>query len=83
MDRSSTTIVIRPISAWVVDSQTIAKQFDILRVQLLNDLGVTAYGVLCLRPDELEALNVGNPTKQRQALALIASSTGLGEGSLS
>ena len=67
---------------WVVDGPTIAKQFDIPRVQLLNDLEATAYGLLWLRPDELEVLNAGNPPKKRQALALIAAGTGLGEGIL-
>jgi glucokinase len=67
---------------WVVDGQTIAKQFEIPRVQLLNDLEATAYGILWLRSDELEVLNVGHPPKKRQALALIAAGTGLGEGIL-
>lgn len=67
---------------WVIDGRTVAKQFDIPRVQLLNDLEATAYGLLWLRPDELEVLNVGNPPKKRQALALIAAGTGLGEGIL-
>mgnify|MGYP006278099817 CR=1 FL=1 len=67
---------------WVVDGPTIAKQFAIPRVQLLNDLEATAYGVLWLRPDELEALNPGRPPKKRQALALIAAGTGLGEAIL-
>lgn len=67
---------------WVVDGPSIAKQFDIPRVQLLNDLEATAYGILWLRPDELEVLNAGNPPKKRQALALIAAGTGLGEAIL-
>ncbi|MDH5195610.1 MAG: glucokinase [Nitrospira sp.] len=67
---------------WVVDGQTMAKRFAIPRVQLLNDLEATAYGILSLRPDELEVLNAGNPPKKRQALALIAAGTGLGEGIL-
>ncbi|HMS82971.1 MAG TPA: glucokinase [Nitrospira sp.] len=67
---------------WVVDGPSIAKQFGILRVQLLNDLEATAYGILSLRSDELEVLNVGNPPKKRQALALIAAGTGLGEAIL-
>ncbi len=67
---------------WVVDGPTIAKQFSIPRVQLLNDLEATAYGLVWLRADELEVLNTGNPPKKRQALALIAAGTGLGEGIL-
>jgi glucokinase len=67
---------------WIVNGAAIAKQFDIPRVQLLNDLEATAYGLLWLRPDELDVLNAGNPPKKRQALALIAAGTGLGEGIL-
>lgn len=67
---------------WVVDGASIAKQFDIPRVQLLNDLEATAYGILLLRSDELEVLNPGNPPQKRQALALIAAGTGLGEAIL-
>jgi glucokinase len=67
---------------WIVDGSAIAKQFAIPRVQLLNDLEATAYGLLWLRPDELDVLNPGNPPKKRQALALIAAGTGLGEAIL-
>lgn len=67
---------------WVIDGRTIAKQFNIPQAQLLNDLEATAYGLLWLRPDELEVLNAGNPPNKRQALALIAAGTGLGEGIL-
>ena len=67
---------------WIVDGASIAKRFNIPRVQLLNDLEATAYGVLLLRPDEIEVLNPGVPPKKRQALALIAAGTGLGEAIL-
>jgi glucokinase len=67
---------------WVVDGANIARQFNIPRVQLLNDLESTAYGILLLRPDEIEVLNPGVPPKKRQALALIAAGTGLGEAIL-
>ena len=67
---------------WVVDGSMIAKQFDIPHVRLVNDLEATAYGILLLRPDELEVLNPGAPPKKRQALALIAAGTGLGEAIL-
>ncbi|GKS64325.1 glucokinase [Nitrospira sp.] len=67
---------------WIVDGRTIAKQFEIPRVQLLNDLESTAYGLLWLRADELDVLNAGNPPKKRQALAPIAAGTGLGEAIL-
>jgi glucokinase len=67
---------------WVVDGATLAKQFDIPRVKLLNDLEAMAHGILLLRPDEVETLNAGTPPSHNQALALIAAGTGLGESIL-
>ncbi len=67
---------------WVIDGATLAKQFDIPNVRLLNDLEAMAYGILLLRPNEVEILNVGTPPAQNQALALIAAGTGLGESIL-
>ena len=67
---------------WTVDGPSIAKHFTIPFVRLLNDLEATAYGVLLLRPDEIEVLNPGVPPAKRQALALIAAGTGLGEAIL-
>jgi glucokinase len=67
---------------WEIDGPTIAKQFDIPQVQLINDMTATAYGMLWLRPDEVEVLNQGTPPKRRHALALIAAGTGLGESIL-
>jgi glucokinase len=51
-------------------------------VQLLNDLEATAHGILLLRSDELEVLNPGAPPEKKQALALVAAGTGLGEAIL-
>ncbi|MFO0731656.1 MAG: glucokinase [Nitrospiraceae bacterium] len=67
---------------WVVDGAALGKKFDIPHVRLLNDLEATAHGILLLRPDELVVLNAGTPPKTKQALALIAAGTGLGESIL-
>lgn len=67
---------------WVVDGPALAKQFDIRHVQLLNDLEAMAHGILLLRPDELVTLNPGTPPSHKQAIALIAAGTGLGESIL-
>jgi glucokinase len=67
---------------WVVDGSALSKQFDIRHVQLLNDLEAMAYGILLLRPDELVTLNAGTPPSHKQAIALIAAGTGLGESIL-
>jgi glucokinase len=67
---------------WIVDGAAIAKRFEIPRVRLLNDLEAMANGILMLRPDELVTLNAGTPPSQKQAIALIAAGTGLGESIL-
>ncbi|HEX6949667.1 MAG TPA: glucokinase [Nitrospira sp.] len=67
---------------WVVDGSALSKQFEIRHVQLLNDLEAMAYGILLLRPDELVTLNAGTPPSHKQAIALIAAGTGLGESIL-
>lgn len=67
---------------WVVDGAHIAKEFAIPQVRLLNDLEATAYGILLLRPDEVEVLNTGKPPAKRRAFAIIAAGTGLGEAIL-
>lgn len=67
---------------WVVDGAAIAKQFEIPHVRLLNDLEAMAHGILLLRPDELATLNAGTSPVQKQAIALIAAGTGLGESIL-
>ena len=64
---------------WVIDGAVVSQRFDIAQVRLLNDLEATAHGLLLLRPDEVVVLNAGTPPKKKQALALIAAGTGLGE----
>ena len=67
---------------WTLDGEEIAQRFNIPLVKLLNDLEATSYGVLLLRPDELETLNSGTPPKEKRAMGLIAAGTGLGESLL-
>lgn len=67
---------------WVVDGAALAKQFSIPQVRLLNDLEAMAHGILLLRPDEMAVLNAGARPTQKQAIALIAAGTGLGESIL-
>lgn len=64
---------------WVIEGATLAERFAIPHVRLLNDLEATAHGILLLNPDEIVVLNAGTPPKKKQALALIAAGTGLGE----
>jgi len=67
---------------WIVDGAELAKRFALPRVRLLNDLEATAYGLLVLRPDEVEVLNPGSPPKNKTTIALLAAGTGLGESIL-
>ncbi|MDP9131639.1 MAG: glucokinase [Nitrospirota bacterium] len=64
---------------WIIDGHALAQRFHISQVHLLNDLEATAHGLLLLRADEVVVLNAGAPPKKKQALALIAAGTGLGE----
>lgn len=64
---------------WVIDGAVLAERFTIPQVRLLNDLEATAHGLLLLHADEITVLNAGAPPKKKQALALIAAGTGLGE----
>ncbi len=52
------------------------------RVNLLNDLQATAFGVRYLAPEELEVLNPGARPKHKGNVAVIAAGTGLGEAFL-
>ncbi len=66
---------------WLVDESTIAQQFGIPSVHLLNDLQAMALGLAKLPPEELIELNpdarpgIGN-------IAVIAAGTGCGEAML-
>lgn len=64
---------------WFIDGAALAERFVIPQVRLLNDLEATAHGLLHLTADEVVVLNAGAPPKKKQALALIAAGTGLGE----
>jgi glucokinase len=66
---------------WVVDARSIASEFGVKRVGLLNDLEATAYGVLRLQAKDKLPLNTGI-AQQHAAIAVIAAGTGLGEGGL-
>ena len=66
---------------WIVNGVTLAKLLHIPHVSLINDLEANAWGITCLRDDELylltqgSGLNIGNK-------ALISAGTGLGEAGL-
>ncbi|HEX5760702.1 MAG TPA: glucokinase [Thermoanaerobaculia bacterium] len=66
-----------PNLAWVLDGGELAREAGIARVELLNDLVATAYGLPLLGPAELAVLHPA-AAQPDGALALIAAGTGLG-----
>ena len=66
-----------PNLAWVVDSKKLARTIGIARVDLINDLEATAYGIEGLRDQQLYTLNEGDGSRVGHR-ALIAAGTGLG-----
>ena len=66
---------------WVVDSRQIAKQFDLEKALVINDLEANAYGIAVLEPKDFAVLSKGAPDTTGNA-ALIAAGTGLGEAGL-
>jgi len=70
--------VTMPNLPWVVDERRLVSEIPAKRVQLLNDLEVTAHGIDALEAHELVPLQPG-VTRAAGNLAVIAAGTGLGE----
>src|SRR2546425_12083997 len=68
--------------AWQVDGDSLARTIGIQRVDLINDLVATAYGIEGLRDQQLYTLNEGDQSSTGNR-ALIAAGTGLGMAALS
>ena len=66
-----------PNLAWIVDSEKLARTIGVARVDLINDLEATAYGIEELGDKQLYTLNKGN-TSSVGHRAMIAAGTGLG-----
>ncbi len=66
---------------WIIDGKKIADLFKISSVYLINDLEANAWGIPCLKEDELYTLNKGVKTQVGNR-ALISAGTGLGESGL-
>lgn len=66
---------------WLVDGSKIKQLLKIPSLYLINDLKANAWGISCLKEDELYVLAEGNP-KQIGNQALISAGTGLGEAGL-
>jgi glucokinase len=70
-----------PNLPWVVERVRLARMLGTGRVELINDLVATAYGIGDVGPDSLVVLNAGVPTSTG-TIAVIAAGTGLGEAAL-
>ena len=70
-----------PNLAWHIDGERLARTIGIARVDLINDLEATAYGIEGLRAEQLYTLNEGDNSRIGHR-ALIAAGTGLGIGGI-
>lgn len=64
---------------WVIDAGTIAREFDIENVTLLNDLVAVGYGALAAGSSKIRTIQISRPRKAGGNIAVIAAGTGLGE----
>ncbi|MBC7052089.1 glucokinase, partial [Salmonella enterica subsp. enterica serovar Enteritidis] len=62
-----------------IDAATVAEEFGIARVTLLNDLVAVGLGAISAAPDKLRSIHVGEPRTTGGNLSVIAAGTGLGE----
>ncbi len=67
---------------WVIEAAELAGVVGTPRVELLNDLEATAYGMLELGPDDLVPLNPEARRDPRGHAAVLAPGTGLGQAVL-
>lgn len=66
--------------AWAMDAAHIAKEMNIVKVMLINDLEANAYGLSALSDSDLETLSEGAADEGNAAI--ISPGTGLGEAGL-
>lgn len=65
---------------WIIDGKSIQTEYDIGRVQLINDFVANGYGLLSLSKKELVTLQEGQPDPASdRPIALLGAGTGLGE----
>ena len=66
---------------WVIEAASMQQEFGWQAVRLINDLEAIAYAVPHLQPQDVHALNVGEPVVGGN-IAIVAPGTGLGEAFL-
>ncbi|MEM8807439.1 MAG: glucokinase [Cyanobacteria bacterium P01_G01_bin.38] len=67
--------------AWSLSGDRLAAELHLDKVQLINDFEAIGYGVLGLKGDDLETLQVGQ-LNDHSPIAIIGAGTGLGQGFL-
>ncbi|MEO1400335.1 MAG: glucokinase [Cyanobacteria bacterium J06635_1] len=67
--------------AWSLSGDRLAAELHLDKVQLINDFEAIGYGVLGLKKDDLETLQVGQ-LNDHSPIAIIGAGTGLGQGFL-
>lgn len=65
---------------WVVDATLMEKELNLSKIYLMNDLEANAWGIDCLKPNEIATIHKGDVHKGNAAL--ISAGTGLGEAGL-
>lgn len=66
---------------WSLDVQLLKKELKIDRIEMINDLEATAYGLAEVNDEFLATIHVGNPNINGN-VAILAPGTGLGEAGL-
>jgi glucokinase len=66
---------------WVVDAALVARDLDLQRVGLINDLEANAWGIALLEAKDFAVLNKGTPDPEGNA-AIISAGTGLGQAGM-
>jgi glucokinase len=66
---------------WHLEAKNLGNQLGIKKVTLLNDFAAVSYGILTLKEEELETLQVGEKNSQ-STIGVIGAGTGLGESFL-
>jgi glucokinase len=66
---------------WPVDERDVARALELPSVALVNDLAANARGIAVLEPQDLFALNTGDPAAAGNR-AIVSAGTGLGEAAL-
>ncbi len=67
---------------WVVESSRLARDLHLDSVNLINDLEAQAWGIQCLGPSDMVALNQISAEAPVGNQAVVAAGTGLGEAGL-